>query len=240
MTADGPSLEERSALFATEVQASLDGVLPGSRRIVSRRAGGADRFLVQPEGDSAAQRRIPVYVDADHLADLSVSLFLDMDRSGRYLKTVRSDIAVHSVLDRTPLLRLEYRSDMHSAPIAHWQVHAERGSFSYLLARAHAHRPHLVPKPHDLSSLHLPVGGERFRPCLEDVLQFLVVECGVDAREGWESAIADGRAAWRRRQIAAAVRDVPDEAARVLAELGWRVRPPQGFAPENAQPLTRW
>jgi hypothetical protein len=237
----GPSLAERSATFAEEVQESLDGVLPGKRRIVSRRLDGIDRYIVQPEGNSSAQRRIPVYVDGEHLADFSVSLFLDLDRTGRYLKTVRSDIAVHSVLDRTPLVRLEYRADMHTAPIAHWQIHAERGSFSHLLARAHAHRPDLVEKPHDLSSLHFPVGGERFRPCLEDVLQFLVLECGVDAHGDWEAAVSKGREAWRRRQLGSAVRDAPDEAARVLMEAGWAVEPPpDGPEPGKREALTAW
>ena len=233
------TLEERSGEFAEEVQATLDAVLPGSRRVVSARFENSDRYIVQPEGATAAGRRLPVYIDGDHLASLSLALFLDLDRSGRYLKTVRSDTALHSVLDRTPLLRLEYRADMRVEPIAHWQFHAERGAFSHLLARAHAHDR--VKKPHDLSALHLPVGGERFRPCLEDVLQFLVVDCGVDHLAGWEAAVEAGRERWRRRQLGAAVRDVPEEAARVLRELGYSVVAPDvGELVENTRSLTTW
>lgn len=232
----GKSLEERSATFARELQVTLDDVLPGERRVVSRRVEGEDRYIVQPE-----DRRIPIFVAGEHLADLSVSLFLDMDRTGDYLKTFRSDIAVYSVLDRTPLVRLEYRADMRTDPIAHWQFHAERGAFSHLLARAHAHRPGRVGKPHNLSSLHLPVGGERFRPCLEDVLQFLVLDCGIDCLPGWEAAVTAGREVWRRRQLGAAVRDVPSEAARVLRELGWSVTEPDvAVLPDNRASLVRW
>jgi hypothetical protein len=36
---------------------------------------------------------------------------------------------------------------------------------------------HSVPA---MRELHFPVGGPRFRPCLEDVLEMLVVELGVD------------------------------------------------------------
>lgn len=165
---------------------------------------------------------------------------MDLDRVGRHLKTVKSDIALHSVLDRTALVRLEYLAEMNSAPIAHWHVHAERGSFSHLLARAHAHRPDSVSKPHDLSSLHFPVGGERFRPCLEDMLQFLVVECGVDSVEGWESVIAQGREAWRRRQLGAAVRDAPDVATHVLRELGLEVSGDLGTSYANPPALRQW
>jgi hypothetical protein len=234
-------LAEHSAVFARELQATLDTVLPGERRIVSRRVAGADRFIVQPAGEKPAERRVPIFVNGEHLAELSLSIFLDLDRTATYLKTVRSDVAVHSVLDRTPLVRLEYRADMRTDPIAHWQFHAERGAFSHLLARAHVHRPQRVSKPHDLSTLHLPVGGERFRPCLEDVLQFLVVDCGVDHHPAWEAALCRGRELWRRRQVGAAVRDVPREAARVLRELGWTVREPGTDQPsENLAPLTTW
>jgi hypothetical protein len=177
-----------------------------------------------------------------HLADFAMTIYLDMDRSGTYLKAVGSALMLmlSSTLDRTPLLRLEYRADMHSDPIAHWQFHAERGAFSHLLTRAHAHRPGRVGKPHDLSSVHLPVGGERFRPCLEDFLQLLVVDCGVDSQEGWETAIKDGRESWRRRQLGSAVRDVPSEAVRVLTELGWSCSPPEGAVAENLVPLRAW
>lgn len=235
------SLEERSAQFASELQTTLDGVLPGERTIVSQRAAGTHRYLVQPLGDSAAERRIPLYVAEEHLADLGVILHLDLDRTRTHLKTVRSDVVILSVLDRTPLLRIEYRHDMRSEPIAHWQVHAERGAFSHLLARAHEHRPRRVSRPHDLSSLHLPVGGERFRPCVEDVLQFLVVDCGVDHHEGWQEIVDRGRESWRRRQLGSAVRDVPTEAVRVLRELGWSVTPPEPPAiEENLSALITW
>lgn len=129
---------------------------------------------------------------------------------------------------------------MTSAPIAHWQLHAERGAFTHLLSRAHAHRPRLVGRPHDLSSLHFPVGGERFRPCLEDLLEFLVTECGVDCREGWQDVVRAGRERWRRRQLASAARDVPDLAARVLTELGWTVAPPPEPAPAGAATMRTW
>jgi hypothetical protein len=126
VTDEPRSLGEHSAEFALEVQAGLDGVLPGERKIVSRKAPVGERYIVRPEGETVAERRMPIYVDGDHLADLGLSLYLDLDRTARYLKTVRSDITLHSVLDRTPLVRLDYRADMRTAPIAHWQFHAER------------------------------------------------------------------------------------------------------------------
>jgi hypothetical protein len=58
-----------------------------------------------------------------------------------------------------------------------------------------------------LASLHLPVGGVRFRPSLEDVLEFAIRELGVEALSGWEDAIAEGQQRWRWVQLQAAVRD---------------------------------
>jgi len=171
-------------------------------------------------------------------------LFQSLDRSGKHLKTVRSEISVHSVLDRsTALVRCDYRSDMRSDPIAHWQVYAERGAMSHLLTRANANpaRSRRPRRPHDLSSLHFAVGGERFRPCLEDVLQFLVLDCGVDRCDGWRTVVEDGRERWRRRQLGSIVRDIPSEAAGILRDLGWTVQPPEDPGmPENPRTLRQW
>ncbi|MEI4271880.1 hypothetical protein TEK04_09115 [Klenkia sp. LSe6-5] len=173
---------------------------------------------------SAEDRKgIPLLVGGVELATLQLSIYLSLDRSGVHLKTVRSDIVIKSALDRNPLLRLDYRADMKRAPAAHWQVTAERGSFSHLLTRANAVDEDRVGSPHNLSSLHIPVGGERFRPCLEDVLQFLVQECGVDRRDGWLAVVQEGRERWRERQVAAVVRDAQAQAAGTLRSLGWTV-----------------
>jgi hypothetical protein len=91
-----------------------------------------------------------------------------------------------------------------------------------------------------LSSLHIPVGGERYRPCLEDLLHFLVQECGVDRRDDWLAVVERGREKWRRRQLASAVRDAPAYAATVLEELGWAVQPPEKEPEENVKALRRW
>lgn len=235
-----PQLGRWSANFADEVQSLLDGVLPGAARVESVLAPRAERYIVRPSNAEGSARGVALFVGGSHLADLRFAFYLVPDRTGTYLKTARSDIAVHSVLDRAPLVRLEYLADMRTEPVAHWQFHAERGSFTHLLT--HAHDQRRIAKPHDLSALHFPVGGERFRPWLEDVLQFLVLECGVDRRDGWRAAVEDGRRKWRHRQLGAALRDAPAVAADALRGLGWTVvMPPGDVAPdvENSA-LTAW
>lgn len=91
-----------------------------------------------------------------------------------------------------------------------------------------------------LSSLHFPVGGERFRPSLEDFLEFLVSECGVDRIEGWETVLAEGREIRRRFQLRTVVRELQVEAAEVLKLNGWTVAPPPGAVLERTNGLTQW
>lgn len=78
------------------------------------------------------------------------------------------------------------------------------------------------------------------RPCLEDFLEFLIRECHVDARPEWQKAIEAGRIRWRRHQIAALVRDAPEEAIRVLEENGYTVTAGSNPRIDNIGKLTRW
>jgi hypothetical protein len=85
-----------------------------------------------------------------------------------------------------------------------------------------------------MSDLHFPVGGSRFRPSLEDVLDMLVRELGVDHQPEWRDALAAGRERWRRVQTAAVVRDAPREAIAALAALGYDVQLRPGYeAPQD-------
>jgi hypothetical protein len=202
---------------------------------------GKNTFIVQPSNADGTAARVPLFVDGDKLAELSIVLYLDMDWTGTFLKNVRTDCAAYSVLDRQPLFRMDYRADMQAAPVAHWQFHAERGALTHLLSMAQAHRPKSVEAPHMLSRLHFPIGGERFRPCIEDLIHFVIDECGVDAVPDWEKAVEAGREQWRRIQLRTAVRDLQQEAADVLAREGWTMTPPADKdLTESATTLRRW
>jgi hypothetical protein len=237
-------LEAFAARFAEEIHDLVHSVLDGDDlpEIRSTHLKETQRYVVQPfVSPEAGPPPIPLRIEGRYLANLQMSEHMGLDHSQRYLKTLRSDLTIFSKLDRTPLLRLEYRSDMQTPPICHWQIHAERGAFTHLLTHGQAKDARRVSRPHDLSSLHLPVGGERFRPCLEDVLQFLMCECGVDPKSGWQAAVEAGRERWRCRQIGSAVRDSPTDAARVLRDLGYSVTPPDGNeVPRKITNLRRW
>ena len=132
------------------------------------------------------------------------------------------------------MLRFDYLRDARTVPCAHINVHAHRGALSHLLSRAGD------PEAHDMAKLHIPVGGARFRPCLEDVLQFLVQECRFDSLDGWLDAVKAGREQWRRTQVRAATRDFPEEAAGALRTLGYAVGAPAVSSEEGATARFAW
>jgi len=234
------SLEAKVVDFARELSDTVSGTLPGAPGFDAEATVRGDGYFVRPTGDDGLATRIPLHVNGQRLAEFSAQIYLDQDSSRTYLKNVRSDFAAYSVLDKQPLFRLDYRADMHSAPAAHWQFHAERGSLTHLLAMSQAHRPRSVSAPHLLSRLHFPLGGERFRPCLEDLIQFFIEECGVDPVAGWRDVVDEGRERWRRKQLRSAVRDLQAEAADVLRAEGWRVSPPADPASERTNSLREW
>ena len=70
------------------------------------------------------------------------------------------------------------------------------------------------------SRLHLPVGGRRFRPCLEDIIEFCIVERLVKPRhETWRDMLDVKRNQFYRRQLQAAVRQDPQAAVGALKHL---------------------
>jgi len=179
------------------------------------------RFVVKPAS-------LAMTIGGEALASLDIEFRCTWDSAHTYLAVDKSTVKVGALLDRAPIFRFEYDREAHSKPTAHIQVHGHRGALSHLLSRARHETPH------SMEALHLPVGGARFRPCVEDVLQFLIQDCGFDARSDWKNHIAAGRERWRRYQVRAAVRDAPTDAADILRALGYTVTEPSGGAPPDS------
>jgi len=71
------------------------------------------------------------------------------------------------------------------------------------------------------SRLHLPVGGRRFRPCLEDIIEVCIVEKIVKPqRENWKEILDTYRDAFYRKQLKSAVRRDPHAAVSALDMFG--------------------
>lgn len=215
------------------MQDLLNATLPGNHLVVAEQV--ENRYVVKPAGAEIRGKGIPLLHGDEVVAYLGISVSCTVDTVGRYLAVEKSVFTLFWSGDKNPLLRLDYDRNMHTAPCAHWQVHAERGAFSAVLGRTG------TKAPHSIASLHLPVGGSRMRPGLEDFLEFLIRDCGIDAEVDWLEAICAGRVRWRSRQVGALVRDAPEEAIRVLAELGYEVTLQAGGtpAPTNLKSLRR-
>jgi hypothetical protein len=228
MSADDPgSLAEQARQVGDEMDSLLKSVFPRAPDFEVDVLEA--RSVVRPVGGF-----VPLFVKEERLASLHIGISCCLDSRGRYLAVEESRFKLYADLDRTPLIRFDYVRDMRTKPHSHIQVHGHRGALSHLLSRA-GH-----PTPHDASSLHIPTGGSRFRPCLEDVVQFLIAECRFDHQPNWQQRVEQGRERWRRRQIAAAVRAVPGEAVRILEEMGYRVAPPDHLVSDSMAALIRW
>lgn len=130
--------------------------------------------------------------------------------------------------DREPIVRFDFERNPRNVPSAQIHVHGHRDTVSHLLAKTgmstrrgkNRAQSDSIPKMQDL---YLPVGGHRFRPCLEDVLEMLIDEFGVDHQPSALEALRVGRMSWRTKQLNAAVSDNPGEAAKALRGCGYEV-----------------
>jgi hypothetical protein len=134
--------------------------------------------------------------------DVSFQLRLDAERE--HLMVQQSFFGVFGSPDaKHGLFHYDYERDKADGyPDAHLQVYGESALFSTL------NDPRTDPG-RSLAQLHFPVGGKRFRPCLEDVIEFLIVERLVEARDEYEKVLEAGRDGFRRNQLLAAMRRDP-------------------------------
>lgn len=162
-----------------------------------------DRYNVRGEG-------VPVRLDnRDAKFYLGLSVRLQPDDRGEHLM-VRSSVMILAtapvITNDNVLLHYDYeREKADGYPEAHLQICATSEAWEEA-GRRHDGDTRL------LSKLHLPVGGRRFRPTLEDIIEFLIVEKLIAARPNWKKALSDSRDEFREKQLRAAIREYPDVA----------------------------
>ncbi|MFE1361346.1 hypothetical protein [Streptomyces harbinensis] len=182
-------------------------------------------------------RQIPVTIGGEPRLGLLVCYYCCWDGSSRFLAADKSEVHVFYSGVADPLFRFEYVRKWNDPPGAHLHIHAHRDEVAYLLRFADAGRPKeqmtrgRLPR---LSEMHLPVGGHRMRPALEDALLFLKREFAIDTAPGWRKVIDESMRDWRETQLKAAVRDAPDAAVEVLRDLGYRIDAPAIPAPRSS------
>ncbi|WP_131831427.1 hypothetical protein [Pseudofrankia asymbiotica] len=144
-----------------------------------------------------------------------------VDEFSEHLMVVTSYVGLYADAGLTQvLLHYDYERDKRDGyPDAHLQIPATSDSWTSLLTRRRNAKD-------ELGYLHLPTGGRRFRPTVEDVVEFLIVERISDARDGWREVLARSRDSFLGHQLRAAVRRFPETAASQLTRMGYAVATP--------------
>jgi len=194
--------------FAQEVTTVLNATITDGvtfSAVVGRRSGtlvlgrGVTKANLDPQAvPLTLGRRAPS-------AWLWVAFILGHDPEGAYLTVLKSGFALYADAERNRMmLHYDYeREPAHSYPPAHVQVQGDAGDLSALAKLRSGQRK-------ELKDFHLPVGGRRYRPTIEDVIEFIVAENLADSRPAWADAVRDSRSRWEDRQLRAAVRRNPN------------------------------
>lgn len=159
--------------------------------LLDKRTLTAQRFPLKPRAPKA-----------ELWMDVSFQLRLDAERE--HLMVHKSFVGLFGSKDaKHGLFHYDYERDkIDGYPDAHLQVDASSQLFGTL------NDPKRDPG-RSLAQLHFPVGGKRFRPCLEDVIEFLAVERITQTKDGYEKILDTGREHFRRNQLMAAMRRDP-------------------------------
>lgn len=227
----GESLQAQAQQFARSLSDLASAFVGHAHPFVATTLG--ERIVIQSDAP------ISIATTRRTLFSVTSRYRCTYDSAGQYLVVEDSEIKVFGGCQGKgdPLFRVEYVRDQAShLPCAHLHMHAHRDQLSVAMAVAGTDgAERRTPKPGDdymrgtrISELHFPVGGHRFRPGLEDVLQWMVTEFGASTGPTWPTVLSDRRVSYRRQQTAAAVRDCPSEAVRVLREMGYAVADPEG------------
>lgn len=160
------------------------------------------------------QRCIPVSLGSEPKIWLGFSMRLEQDYEDKYLMVRQSVMLLSASADPTEtLLHYDYERDKpDDYPDAHLQICATSDVWKAVGVRTDG-------SERLLERMHLPVGGRRFRPTLEDIIEFLIAEKLAHTKAGWQQALADGRETFRKKQLRAAIRRDPETAREALALL---------------------
>ncbi|MFF3768438.1 hypothetical protein ACFYYR_30750 [Streptomyces sp. NPDC001922] len=242
MTAEGAfALDDLAAEFANKLTALTRGVL-GEDSPQFHAVNAGSRIRVSPISDTERVHRIPITIGGQPRLSLMACYYCCWDGSSTFLATDKANLHLFYEKGSEPLLRFEYERTWTDPPGAHIQVHAHRDEMAYLLRLADSGRPGFAMKRDKLprlAEMHLPVGGHRMRPSLEDVLLFLEREFSIDTRPGWRAVVEEHLVDWRLMQMKSAVRDAPEEAAETLRLLGYTVEPPKVVRPRTERDVTK-
>ncbi len=216
------SLDSQARQFAKQTSNLLNKTVTTGVRISVLETVAGNRIMgsgvsrnqpsPSPISISHSQRNPVVYLYLMHSYEL--------DPEGVYLTMTSSTMSLYTspgMGDDQLIVGIDYaRSSPNQYPGAHLHVAGTRDDLDSVYLGDDR-------KTRKLRDLHLPVGGKRFRPTLEDLIEFMVTEEMVVPRPNWRATLDDHRAKWETIQLKAAVRRNQQDAADALKESGWHV-----------------
>jgi len=204
--------------FARDLLDVLQLICPAPS-LVNGELPPGDRAILRPDDGSTAEPGIMRTTTSG--IDLRFFYKYDVDPEGGYLRIQTSTIGLSLTPSGRCLLRVEYdREKGPDQPDAHVHVDADGALWGKALT--------LSGQPlRPLHTLHIPAGGRRFRPTMEDFVEFLLRGRFVTpTSDGWRDVLRAKRAEWEERQARAAARRHESAVADTLRGLGWTVHPP--------------
>jgi hypothetical protein len=236
VTARTDSLADQAADFSTRLTELLNGTVTTGARITSALIPSKDRRVSavvapgaakaapslpkRPEVPLSTARTSRVRARAPLWLRVSFRLVLDPEREWAAVHNSSFGLLVKGEPPR-PALRIEFdREKKAPRAAAHVHVHGHSQDLGFAYGACGK-----TPRP--LEKLHIPVGGRRFRPCLEDFIEFLGAEGLITGlHPGWQDVLDCSRREFYERQLRAAIRRDQQIAADALEQLGWTVAPP--------------
>lgn len=215
-------IADEAGIFAGRINYTLKQVLQIDQDLVH--AVAVSRLVRVTTQDHAG---IPLLVSGRDVFRLKLQYNCELSESKAFLAVDKSSFKLFHKDTAEPILTFDYlRRPTSDIPAAHINFHTESPGLALAVEDSGVVRRGRQPGRR-FSQLHIPVGGHRFRPCLEDVLEMTIVEFGIDAVSDWRAELKTGRGMWREMQLKAAVRDQPRAAAEALQDLGYIVDWPQ-------------
>lgn len=222
------------SVFGSDVSEFVATVSPGKDSVMAA-------FVRQ-----AGSEGIHLSFAGSPLLTMQVRMRLTPDSAGKHLRVVSSKFDVTPYGGTQPVFRYEYEREMESScyPAAHVQFHGRHQQLEQALEGAGRRKTKSSPAGAgwpNITDLHFPLGGTRFRPCFEDLLEMLLNEFRLDVpdRDAAFAALAEGRAKWRGVQLRASVRDDMECAAAVLRSHNYQVVAPDPAPRPNSDRLRR-
>jgi hypothetical protein len=205
--------------FAATLQDLLNLTACDHAKVIARTYGNTafvgtrlDSELVSHPVRMCSDTATPIWIK------VSCHLMLDEDE-GLFLTVEKSVFGVYLGAEaEDKLLHYDFERDKERYAEAHIQVCARHDGFERF-RRTQGRKD-------GLAKMHLPVGGRRLRPAIEDLVECLIVEGLVTPKEGWKSVLDRSRNRYRTTQLSASVRRSPDTAASELRRLGYAAVPP--------------